>query len=304
MSTERFFHETISGWDDWGRVFQSIPAFSGLAAEIYRREGLPFFPLQNLTPGTNAVFRVGNTVAKIFFPKESGLDPTPDFHNEAAVCAWLTERGIPTPRLLAAGKIRDKYEFPYLIFSFAAGAEAGDWLKTADDRQKSLFAQRLKEILCKLNRPVEGLLPPIDLLERALENPRLEKLPPSLAGELRSRAKQLELSQRVLVHGDLTGENLLVDGEGNLTVIDCADTCLAPAWYELAPIVFELFRCDPALLRAFAGEEREEFAEQVLHSLSIHDFGADILRECARRENRPLFSSLKEIKAFLLERLE
>lgn len=293
----------ISSWDDWGQVYQSIPAFSDLAREIYRREQLPFTPLQNLTPGTNAVFRAGNTVAKIFFPKESGLDPTSDFENEAAVCEWLAEREIPTPRLLAKGKIRDKYEFPYLIFSFAAGTEAGTWLKTAGDRQKVQFAQRLKKVLCKLNCPVEGLIPTIDLLERALENPRLERLPPSLAGELRSRAEKLDLSQRVLVHGDLTGENLLVDGAGTLTVIDCADACLAPAWYELAPIVFELFRCDPALLRAFAGEKREGFVEQVLHSLSIHDFGADILRECARRENRPPFSSLKEIKAFLLERL-
>ena len=81
MSTERFFHERISCWDDWGRVYQSKEAFSPLVEEIYRREKLPFAPLQNLTPGTNAVFRVGNTVAKVFFPRESGLDHTPDYQN-------------------------------------------------------------------------------------------------------------------------------------------------------------------------------------------------------------------------------
>ena len=51
------FSETIQNWDDWGRVFQSIPAFTPLVREIFRREGLPFAPLQNLTPGTNGVFR-------------------------------------------------------------------------------------------------------------------------------------------------------------------------------------------------------------------------------------------------------
>ncbi len=37
-----------------------------------------------LTPGTNGVFRCGDLVLKIFFPKESGLDPAVDFHRELA----------------------------------------------------------------------------------------------------------------------------------------------------------------------------------------------------------------------------
>lgn len=304
MSAERFFHEAIESWADWGRVYQSIPSFSPLAEEIYRREGLPFSPLQSLTPGTSAVFRVGNTVVKIFFPKESGLDPSPDFHNEAAVCKRLTETGIPTPPLLAGGIIPDKYDFPYLITEYVEGQEAGDWLTAASTGQKEQFAQKLRKILCKLNQPADGVVEPIDLLKRALENPRLEKLPRSMAEALHSRAKTLDLSQRVLVHGDLTGENLLVKESGALFVIDCADACLAPAWYELAPIVFELFRCDPVLLRAFAGKQKEDFTELVLNALSIHQFGAELLQEGAKREKRPPFSSLEEVKAFLLERLK
>lgn len=296
---EQFFHETIENWDDWGRVFQSIPAFSLLVREIYRRESLPWEPLQNLTPGTNAVFRVGNTVAKVFFPKESGLDPFPDFRNESAVCGWLTEKSIPTPRLLAQGKIRDKYEFYYIITEYSRGAEAGTWLQTAPPDRKIAFAQQLKVILCKLNIPADGLLAPVDLLKRAVENPRLSQLPAALAEDLQNRAKALDLSQRVLVHGDLTGENLLIDEQGAVTVIDCADACLAPAWYELGPIVFELFRCDPVLLKAFAGDNREAFVERTLDAVSLHDFGADLLREAARRAGIPLFSRLENVKEFL-----
>lgn len=36
------FTETVENWKDWGRVFQSIPAFTPLAQEICRREGLPW----------------------------------------------------------------------------------------------------------------------------------------------------------------------------------------------------------------------------------------------------------------------
>lgn len=300
---EQLFHETIENWEDWGRVFQFIPAFSPLVREIYRRENLPWEPLQNLTPGTNAVFRVGNTVAKVFFPKESGLDPSPDFHNESAVCGWLTEKNIPTPRLLARGKLRDKYEFHYIITGYARGTEAGTWLEAASPPQKTTFVQRLKDILCKLNIPADDLIAPINLLKRAVENPRLSALPASLAEDLRNHARTLDLSQRVLVHGDLTGENLLIDEQGAVTVIDCADACLAPAWYELGPVVFELFRCDPVLLRAFDGDDREAFVERTLDAVSLHDFGADLLREAARRAGIPMFPRLTDVKKFLLERI-
>ncbi len=297
------FTETIQNWEDWGRVYQSIPAFTALAKEIYRREGLPFAPLQNLTPGTNAVFRVKNTVVKVFFPKESGLDPFPDFHNESAVCGWLTKQKIPSPRLLAQGKIGDKYDFYYIITEYFQGKEAGNWLAAAPPTDKKAFVQRLKSILCKLNVPAEGILEPIDLLGRARENPRLKKLPSALQEDLRIRAKSLDLSQRVLVHGDLTGENLLVCETGGIILIDCADARLAPAWYELGPLVFELFRCDPVLLQEFAGNEREAFVEQVLNAVSIHDFGPDLLREAAKRAGIPPFSRLEDVKDFLWERV-
>lgn len=300
---EGFFQETIGNWKDWARVYQSIPAFTPLVEEIYRRKKLPFSPLQNLTPGTNAVFRVGNTVAKIFFPRESGLDPSPDFHNEAAVIGRLTESGVSTPRLLAQGCFQDKYDFFYLIMEYAEGREAGDWLTDAAPAQKQDFVRQLKEILCKLNHPAKGLIQPIDLLERAVENPRLSELPDTLAEELCERAKGLDLSQKVLVHGDLTGENLLVSPEGKLLVIDCADACLAPAWYELGPIAVELFRCDPLLLQELAGKEPEEFSEKLLDCISIHDFGASLLLAAAQREGLSPFSRLTEVKAFFQSKL-
>ena len=56
------FTEAVESWRDWGRVYQSIPAFTPLAKEIFRREGLPWQPLSPLTPGTNGVFRSGELV--------------------------------------------------------------------------------------------------------------------------------------------------------------------------------------------------------------------------------------------------
>ena len=97
------FTETVENWKDWGRVFQSIPAFTPLAQEICRREGLPWVGLSPLTPGTNGVFHCGDAVLKIFFPKESGLDPALDFHRELAVSQWAAKRGSPPRRCWARG---------------------------------------------------------------------------------------------------------------------------------------------------------------------------------------------------------
>ncbi len=297
------FTEPIASWQDWGRVFQSLEAFTPLAREIFRREGLPFAPLQGLTPGTNGVFRSGPYVVKIFFPKEAGMDPRPDFENEAAVCGRLTEWGVSTPPLRARGVISDKYEFHYLITEYCEGEEAGPWLLSASPGQRADFVRRLKELLAQINRPAQGLIPPIDLLGRALENPRLLDLPPALREEVRARARGLALGERVLVHGDLTGENLLVGKDGRLTLIDCADACLGPAWYELAPIVFELFGCRGELLGLFAGEDKGAFTERVLDAVCLHDFGAHMLRDAPRREGLPPFSSLEEARRFLLSRM-
>ena len=298
------FQETIANWEDWGRVYQSIPAFTPLALEICRREGLAFAPLSPLTPGTNAVFRVGGAVVKIFFPAESGLDPEPDFQAETAVSRWLGERGVPTPRVLAAGLLADRYDFRYLVTEFAEGQEAGAYLAAASPWEKRAFAGKLRALLDRLNQPARGLLPAVDLRRRAVENPRLGKLPPSLAEDLRRRASGLALVPQVLVHGDLTGENLLIQAGGELVILDCADACLAPAWYELGPIVFELFHADPAPLRALAGEESPAaFVERTLDSVCLHDFGADLLRTTWEREGLPPFQSLTAAREFLRCRL-
>ena len=64
----------IENWRDWGKVFQSTAAFTPLAQKIFRQEGLEFTGLENLTPGTNAVFRGGES-ARIFFWTPYGRCP-------------------------------------------------------------------------------------------------------------------------------------------------------------------------------------------------------------------------------------
>lgn len=45
------FTRTILNWTDWGHIFQDINVWRPLIESIYARE--------HLTPGTNAVFKMG-----------------------------------------------------------------------------------------------------------------------------------------------------------------------------------------------------------------------------------------------------
>ena len=297
------FNESIHNWSEWGAIFQSVEAFTPLAKEIFRRERLAFSGLENLTPGTNAVFRAGDYVVKIFAPRESGMEPQLDYSNESAVCGALTRWGISIPRLVAHGMIQDSYLFYYLVTEYCPGEEAGPWLEDSSPSQQEGFIRKLKGLLQTLHRPAQGLIPPVDLLGRALDNPRLERLPISLRDEMAERAARLNLADTVLVHGDLTGENILIGANNQPIIIDCADACLAPWWYELAPLVFELFHCRGDLLRLFVDTDPEVFVEQGMDAVCIHDFGANMLWDTAVREGIPYFSHLAEVRELLMSRM-
>ena len=77
-----YFTETIQNWQDWAAVFQSISVFEPLIRAILQKEKLPLGKVTQLTPGTNAVFRVEQLVIKIYAPKESGMDQTSDQKTE------------------------------------------------------------------------------------------------------------------------------------------------------------------------------------------------------------------------------
>ncbi|MBR6790728.1 MAG: hypothetical protein IKM31_07675 [Oscillospiraceae bacterium] len=79
------FKKEINNWKSWGQVFQDREAFTPLAHAILKEAGFPPVPLGALSPGTNAVFRAGDVVIKIYVPAESGLDTFLDWQNEQTV---------------------------------------------------------------------------------------------------------------------------------------------------------------------------------------------------------------------------
>jgi len=220
------FIDSINDWSSWSNVFQSIEAFAPLIRYIYEKENLLFEQLENLKPGTNAVFKVGNTVCKVFAPKESGMDSQSDYDTELFGLIRANLLGISAPKLIVSGNIHDRYDFLYFVMEYIDGKSIGDIEGDLTDLEKEEIGRKLRKITDKLNTPCERFNK-WDVVERELSNKRWHRLSYSFNEERRAYLRNLQIYKKVFVHGDLNPDNVLLDSNRNLYIIDFADALLA-----------------------------------------------------------------------------
>ena len=271
------FAGEICGWDSWGRVYQSIPLFLPVIQEIFRREGLAFVQPRHCTPGTNAVFLVGELVIKIYAPKESGLD---------GALSFSQMQGVPVPKVLACGVVQDRYAFFYLVLSRLEGEELGICLPSMSDLEKYQIGRQLRSITRRMNQPFPQF-PSSDVIWDRARWKRWQSYPASFQQEREAYLSRLSSGPRVFVHGDLNGDNVFLGKAGGLSLLDFADAVLAPEEYEHELVACELFGFDSACLEGYFGAvPYKELAQLCLDGLLIHDFGGDVLaqRLCPAQE--------------------
>lgn len=272
------FNATIKDWTSWGNVFQSIDAFTPLIACIYQREHLPCVSISHLMAGTNAVFKVDNTVCKIFAPKESGLDCESDYTTELFGLKRAEELDIRAPRIIAHGLINDSYDFLYIIMEYVHASSYSECEHQLEDDEINGIARQLKIICNKLNTPCEQFNH-WDVIERSLSNSRWHQLPVSFNDERKAYIEQVKFGNHVFVHTDLNPDNVLIDEKKNVTVIDFADAVLGPLELELVCIC-GLFEYDHQVLSSFFEEDGnpKDIALRYFNGLLIHDFGVNIIQ--------------------------
>lgn len=302
-----YFKEEINGQNSWAKVFQSTKAFQDLAQAIFKKEGITLREeIQNLTPGTNAVFKADHYVIKIFAPEESGFGTKFDYNTELSVMEHIKGKGIAAPDLIAYGTMKDKYLFHYIIMEYIDAKEAGDSLASFHREQKIRIVKQLQTILKDLNQTADHLLIKKDLQKQAIDNPHLKGLTDTLKLDLADSVRNQEMDFCCLVHGDITGENVLITTEGRIILIDFADCTLAPAYYELGPIVFELFRGDREYVSEFMGDiKKEEFLEQLMKGLALHEYCGNLIIDYLTRLHIPYenVKSLEELKCIISQNI-
>ena len=270
----------ITGWHSWQAVAHDPEPFTALIRYIFEKEGLPYAPPVPCGKSTNAVFRAGGYVIKLFVPEEIGFNPARELALERFAFQTMRERRIPCPECAACGCVLARYNFYYLIME----AIEGETLRTLAPRwtsgEKRRFARRLREILDRFHQPVEHF-EQLDFITQALENRNWDAFPEPFRRELRAHltARRGAPEKLVYVHGDTKGGNILLDASGEIYLIDFADTLLAPVEYEWSLVMVGLFRFDADYMLGFFGDMGvEELIDICMRGLPIHDFGADNIR--------------------------
>lgn len=272
------FNDDICDWASWGRVFQSVEAFELLVQHIFTKEKICFDKIEHCKPGTNAVFKVGNYIIKIYAPEESGLNTESDYYTEIFGMERANALDIAVPKLVAKGAVDDKYKFRYLIMDYIDGQTLGDIENTLSNKQKMIIGQKLRRITDMMNTSCQAFNN-IDIINRELNNKRWNTFLDSFNDERIEYLKRLAIKNKVYVHGDLNPDNVLIDKNGNVYIIDFADALLAPSEYELPAIICELFCFDKSYMTGYFGEQNnEKIMELCLKGLLIHDFGSNIIR--------------------------
>lgn len=272
------FHAPIQNWQDWSQIFQSIEIFAPLIQEIFKNEHLTYTTIEKLEPGTNAVFKVGKYIIKIFVPIESGVDTYKDYLAEKAGIEWAKERQVNAPQLITIGEIKDKYLFRYIILLHIESKSLASVLKNCKNKDKVDISRKLRCETDKLNVSCD-ILSPLDLIERELNNPRWKKFNETFYLNRQNYLRSKVLNKVGYVHGDLNGDNVLMTDE-QLYIIDFADGLIAPMEYEWALVMLELFHFDPYCLEGYFGKKsKEEYIDICLEGLLIHDYGADVFIE-------------------------
>ena len=291
------FKKEINNWDDWGNIYQSIADFSLLIEYILKKEKLHFSEIEHLTPGTNAVFRVGDYVIKIFAPNESGIDQTLDLQTELYAVKKCNILGISVPKLIAEGIVEDKYCFAYMVTEYINGMEFTKAEKTMTDIEKINFGQKLRELTDLMNTPCEHFND-IDVINDKGRYRRWDSCTENFKCERIAYLKSHDFGENLFVHGDLCGDNIIITPKGDLFVIDFADAVLAPKIYEQSLVAMELFKLDAKLLQGYFGNySTDELTDLCFNGLLIHDFGGDIVKNYI--DNICEINSLSKLKDML-----
>lgn len=293
---DNVFFEEITDWNSWGKVFQSIPSFEKLIERIFKNEGLSCKEISHLTAGSNAVFRVDDFVVKIFAPVESGFDTEIDYNCEVIGMRRAQSLGINIPNVIASSFIEDKYLFRYIIMDYIDGDDTKNILKRYSPDEKIAFVRQLKENINKMNTAVKDQFPAADVKERALSNTRWNILPDKIVTQIKELIKSYDMQNKVYVHGDITGDNVMISRNGMLYIIDFADGRIAPKEYELPPILFDLFDFDKLMITEFIGEQNiEQFAEKCFYGILMHEFGIEFVKLICERIVGTEISKLTDI---------
>ncbi|HJQ96978.1 MAG TPA: aminoglycoside 3'-phosphotransferase/choline kinase family protein [Candidatus Polarisedimenticolaceae bacterium] len=210
------------------------PAFEAIAA----RHGLAASELSVLDKGTHFVWATRRNVIKLFVPlcaEDASLETT--------LLEMVAGTALPVPQLEAQGELDG---WPYVVMSRVHGEHIGVAWRGLDDGGRARLAGHLGEAMATLASLPREPLQARAITQDALLAERLERILVDQRERGGDEALELELrrflaelprllpADDVVLHADLTDDNVLVSGDRVTGIIDFADAFVGPWTYELA----------------------------------------------------------------------
>ena len=267
--------------DAYRRFRRDIGAQRPAMETIAARHGLPHSELAPFPQGTQIVWRTERSVIKLFVPTWPE-----DARIEMGMLERLVGTGLPVPQLEARGEIAG---WPYVVMTRLPGRPVPEEWPGLDADARARLAHDVGAAMARLAAlPVTGL----DAL-RAPQESLLAERRPRLLRDQRDRggddALEAELrafldtlppllpAESVLLHADLTADNILVH-EGRLSgFIDFADAFVGPWTYELAATSCFVTQGDRGSQRALLSGRGVEATPELLATLRcwavLHRYG-------------------------------
>jgi len=265
----------ITSWEDWCQTFQNIETFKELIYEIFDQHNLEIDNIENTYPGTNAVFKVGKYIVKIFVPEDVKPWEEDDYILELQHALRTKNISNYTPKLYANGAVKKKFLWKYLVFEFIDGKHMNEVVNQLTYEEKQVVVKQLKQFLKEFNIKPSKSYDNRYIVKRIISGRRWDFLDKYVKKELFEKIESIDILDSVIVHGDITGDNVLYNKTG-IVIIDFGDSCIAPYYYEFAPVIIDMFKLDGELIDLFFDGEIDDLIELVIKSILIHDFGGDI----------------------------
>ena len=312
----------IETWERWSATFNDVRLWRPVVDAICAREGIAYHRIEAPESNTNAVFILDRrVVVKIYSPFWTEF---PFEHGLMELLARDAE--VPVPAIRAAGVFRDRTDWSYLAMQFCAG-------RPLDALQPELTRHALLDVAAQTGRIVKRLhavdTAPLAAVDKgecwiALVNRRRrhvlpdlvdrELIAPALVPELETLLDEAvaasRAAPRVVVHGDLNAEHLLLEERSRRwtvsALIDFGDARIGVPDYEWMPLWLGLCKRDAGMMRAIlqaydpALLEDGRLGRRIAAWTLLHDFGTDAIAELLDSSAEPCpVTSLATLQALV-----
>ena len=199
--------------------------------------------------GTNLVCLFPEWVLKIYAPSVGRYKPKNDIARELYLIEKLKCKNLVIPSIMGHGLVEMDFEYHYLLMTRLI--------------MPPLKEQVLRNDLAVIKRVGALVLEAMAVINGVSADPTLGKQNSSCWSEN-------SYSKHCVVHGDLSGDNILYDGE-QIAVIDFEDWMYTSKYAEYPALVFDLLGGNQTAIESFFSRPiTMEFCNEIKQGINSH----------------------------------